>query len=240
MARQLVHQSQRESLHGKGRVADYSAATMMEISWMAAFNRFWRFDSYEEWVFEAYSVDAAGRLESTRGHIVPCQGKADSFLDLAPMPGNCLQSFVDRSVEILLAASSTHPGWYAIHIDRLAFEMKPGTDHTLVYFPLAEFAQIWCRRRDHWLSEPSRQPPAQCEAELVSLANHAPTGVQLSRCWQLGELRRRPEMRKGCEALRLASLEGCNPSAPWPQQFGWSGGQVQRRGVLHDMWPLTL
>lgn len=109
---------------------------------MALLNHFWRFDSDEEWVFEAYSVDAAGRLESTRGHIVPCQGKADSFLDLAPMPGNCLQSFVDRSVEILLAASSTHPGWYAIHIDRLAFEMKPGADHTLVYFPLAEFAQI--------------------------------------------------------------------------------------------------
>ncbi len=93
-------------------------------------------------LLEAYTVNVASRIELAKGHIELCQRKANRLLDPAAMPGDLLQSLVNRRVEVLLPALPTHPGWHVIHIDRAAFEMKSGADNALFNFPLAEFAGI--------------------------------------------------------------------------------------------------
>ncbi len=81
-------------------------------------------------------------LNSAKSHIVLRKWETDDLLDAVAMLGNLLQAFIDWRIEILLLTSSTHPGWYVIHIDRLSFEMKPGSDHTMLYFACAKFAPI--------------------------------------------------------------------------------------------------
>jgi len=71
-------------------------------------------------LLEAYTGNVARRIELAKGHIVLCQRKANRLFDPAAMPGDLLQSLVDRRVEVLLPALHTHPGWHIIHMGTLA------------------------------------------------------------------------------------------------------------------------
>ena len=102
----------------------------------------WSSGTIRRQVLEAHSVSDARKVELPKGHIVSCQGKRNRPLDPAAMLGDFLQTLVDRRVEVLLPTPFAHPGWHIIHIDRAAFEMKPGADYTLLHFASAQFAEI--------------------------------------------------------------------------------------------------
>jgi hypothetical protein len=74
--------------------------------------------------------------------IIFCKRKADCSFDLSTMFGNLFEAVVDRRIKILLATVAAYPGGYAIHINRLTLEMKPGLDDTFLHYSLTEFADI--------------------------------------------------------------------------------------------------
>jgi hypothetical protein len=67
------------------------------------------------------------------------------------MSGNVLEAFIDWGIEILLAAAATDPRRDIVHIDRLAFEMKPGLNATIFNWPFTEFTHLTLRHRLHLL-----------------------------------------------------------------------------------------
>jgi hypothetical protein len=77
-----------------------------------------------------------------KAHIIFCKREADFLLDLSTMLGNLFEPLIDRGVKILLTAFETYPGGDTVNINRFAFEMKPGPDDTLFYFPVTEFTHV--------------------------------------------------------------------------------------------------